>query len=261
MSQVERRDKCEVLWNVLCAIERSILPRTIQLKTRTGRLEIDAVGGRMLNGPRLDPLSGETDVRLEGHDASSTGAHGATVGNGYDGLLYQTACALANLTSQEQPVTYSVRALRPVDPSLNGEHLPVFTALELARSFASVLLASASGPVASYYRKVAGTFPDAWLVERSGRPAGIPEHVSSLQDVVGCTDNLVGALSWRHAIEPIEGAVFAILTPASRQCVRCLAIDDEHIAFLSGKAERLGTMFASWRGVEGASGAANRPLT
>lgn len=248
-----------VVWQLLHAIERSILPRSIELITPAGWVRIDAANGRMLLCPRLNGVyCSDDELREEGPHIwryLSTGgtAHSSDLGtllSEQDALRRQCGRALASFTETGSNAQCSIKALRAREFVLQRLQLPSFSALELARALGANLFGTANGMVVEYYRLLAPEIRDAWLFERTGRPLGFPADVVAMDEIRTAAMAVRSALSWRQSAEPQEGKLLAVGTLGEREGgVRGLAIDTHHIAFMSGPVTQSGAIISAWRRV------------
>jgi len=114
---------------VLHIIERTILPRAIDLRTANGSLQIEVSAKRMLLCPRQEgrflvdgALKREApavwDILCSGSDAVVSQADALHAHR--DALLRHCARALHGIVSGAATVEWAVRALRPGERALNG---------------------------------------------------------------------------------------------------------------------------------------------
>lgn len=255
----------EALWQVLHTIERSILPRTIDLRTRNGRLQIDASASKLLVGPHADGgFFLDDELKRDAPDAwdilrggaGAVAARGKALGTARAALLKLCARALIGLTDGVTTVERGVRALRPVERANDGSQLPSFSALELATALAPALQTAAQGPVAAFYRQLAPKLPDAWLFDHAGRPAGYPSRVTRLAEIEDMANSVASALEWRQHLERVDGPIMSVFVELSRESVRCLAIDTRYVALISGSGLELAAMLSAWRTVQQGGGPA-----
>ncbi len=269
----------DALRQVLHIIERSILPRAVDLRTAKGRLQIEVSEQRMLLAPRRDgrflidrQLAQEApaaaDLLRRGADAAVQQpdllhAH-------REALLRHCARALHWLTSGADTVEWRVKALRTGERALKGPALPGFDAHELtallapgtATTAAPVQAGPETGPqppsspparesdgtVAAFYRQIAARVQDAWLFEASGHPAGVPSNASSRTSYSELVEAAAHARAWHEDLPPVaEGPVMTVLVGPSRETIRCMAVDGEHVALLSCSGLELGMVLAGWR--------------
>jgi hypothetical protein len=254
----------EALWRVLHTIDRSILPRTIDLRTSKGQLQIEARASKVLICPRVggsffldDELKRDApdvwEILRGGTDAVV--ARGEVLASARLALVKLCARALIRVTSGVADVTYNVKALRPVERAANGSPLPSYTAFELAVSLAPALRAAAQGPVAAFYRQIAPKLADAWLFDHTGRPAGYPARVTRLAEIEDMAKTVASALTWREHLSGVVGPVMSVFVESSRESVRCLAVDAGYVALVSGTGLEMAAMLSAWRAVQQGSGA------
>lgn len=254
----------EALWQVLHTIDRSILPRTIDLRTPNGQLQLEACAGKVLVAPRANG-GFLVDDRLK-QDAPEAwdilrGGTGAVAARGQaleatrPALLRLCARALTGLTEGVATVERVVKALRPFERAHDGSQLPNFTALELAAALAPALQqGSAHGPVAAFYQQIAPKLPDAWLFDHAGHPAGYPSRVTQLAEIKDMANSIASALAWRAQLSGVDGPVMSVFVESTRESVRCLAIDAGYVALASGPALEFAAMLSAWRAVRQGSG-------
>ncbi len=268
----------DALRQVLHIIERSILPRAVDLRTANGRLQIEVSEQRMLLCPRRDgrffidgQLEGEApeaaDLLRRGADAAVR--HADVLHAHREALLRHCARALRGLTSGADTVQWRVKALRPGERAFNGPTLPGFNASELAAAMPPARAAAETGstspqstqpagnqePVAAFHGQIAAKIQDAWLFAASGDPAGIPSHASGRTSFGEMTEAAAHARAWREDLNTVvEGPVMAVLVGPSRENIRCMAIDGGHVALVSCTALELGPVLAGWRAAQQTAG-------
>lgn len=269
----------DALRQVLHIIERSILPRAVDLRTAKGRLQIEVSEQRMLLAPRRDgrflidrQLAQEAPAAA---DLLRQGAEAAVqqpdlLHAHREALLRHCARALHWLTSGADTVEWRVKALRTGERALKSPALPGFDIRELAALLAPGTASSAmpiqaapeagsqppsspppgdsAGTVAAFYRQVAEKVQDTWLFEASGHPAGVPSHASSRTSYSELAEAAAQVRKWHEDLPPVvDGPVMAVLVGPSRDNIRCMAVDGEHVALLSCSGLELGVVLAGWR--------------
>jgi hypothetical protein len=247
-----------VLKQVLRRIERSVLPRTITIRAPDGQLDFDVIGQNAV----LCPRSGgafilSSQLQQEAPDAyeilrSGTLAAGDTAGslaNAREPLLRHWARTLTGFAAGAATVECEVRALSAIETKA-GLQLPAFGAFELAKAF-EVLPPGrtgepAPGCVSSFHSQAGDGAEDAWLFRRLGAPASFPA-AAGLEDIERMTIVAREAEVWREMLAGLEGPVLCVLRGGPRDDLRCVAVDDTHIALVSKAAPELGPLLSSWR--------------
>lgn len=245
----------DLLWHLVHIIDRSILPRTIEVRAPKKSIEIDASGGRMLLCPRLNGvLDADDELRRESprmcaYLEAGVGTAGQEMPDAdIAALRRQCARTLMRVAaSAKTTAAISIRARRMREHVREHILLPSHSAIDIARSLAPFALCNAKGTVADYYRQVASSIDDAWLLDHSGRPIAFPQSVAHVREIRSAESIALDMQAWRELAQTLHEPVAAFATPGRGYTgMRSLAIDNHHVALLSGSAAQVGFLITVW---------------
>lgn len=284
--QASHLETDDVLRQVLHVVDRTILPRIIELRTADMRLQIEASAQRLLLCPKRDGKFYLDDkLKHEAPDVwNSLRSSNANVTNlskllnaHRDALLRQCARALQRLSSGAAWVEWAVKALRPSRGVDKVSAVPSFGVQELAAAMAYGEAGQMTPPASPaavssqtlppleiatatrFYRQIAPRMADAWLFSASGEPVGVPSRAGNQAAVPQMAEAAVHARTWQADVEElVKGPVMAVFVGQPREELRCLAIDGGHVALASCTGVELGVVLAGWLGAATPREAVNR---
>lgn len=256
------------LWQILGTIERSILPRTLKFESASDRFEIDALGGRLLLAPRLngafiaddhlkqDQLS-VWEVLRRGVLASEKDCR--ILHGGREALKRQCARVLATILDRA-PGPLSIQALKSIRLRVDATQLPNASIYEILGELMMLLTASAKGVAADFFQHVAPMCGEGWLIDSLCRPLAFPAEATSADQFKRAVQAAADSRIWRDEIGIPGDQLMVVLFSAAGDKIHSVAIDKDHIAFVTGSASDLGTILAHWRAAERSQGAQSQDL-
>jgi hypothetical protein len=259
-----------ILWRVLRIVERTVLPRTVTLKTVHGRIEVDMGAGSVFMVPWRDGAS-MVDVQFR-HEAARacefmeapgvceslrqgrpSGEEGAgeeveALVSVRDALLRLWGRALVELCGGASNIEVSVgSAGYDLRPEGSVWRRLGFNAVELLGAVSPYVAPRNDSQVMAFYAAQRRTAPDAWLFHVGGWPAGAPSEVDDLGRIDEMGEAAQTIRMWRDALEGVSGPIMSVLMGPQQEAFRCVAVDKDYVALVTRPSAELGAALAAWR--------------
>lgn len=240
----------ERLLSLLMLVQRSVLPRHVELTTGETAIALDLASQRLQLGVRAgnhyvvdDALAAAAPAahKLLRRRARSVIRHDETLRENQSALCACAARALLRFCADGEP-RCRVRAA-PLEEVWAAASFPVMDLYEAARDHA---VQADDGPVRAFFDTVRGKMDEAWLLSQDGWVITPPPDALSLAQYAAMTMTARQLGAWRDATAATSAAQLAYAARPPHNWIWCVASDAQNIALLRCPPLKWASTLSAW---------------
>jgi hypothetical protein len=226
----------ERLLSLLMLVQRTILPRHVEVKSSASAIELDVSSGRLQLGVRSgshfvidDALAAAAPdaYKLLRWRASAVTRHDETLRQYQPALCACAARALMRFCA-EGASRYRIEAA-PVQEVWAAAS---FTGMELYEAARDQAVEADRGPVRAFFDTVHSKMDEAWLISQDGWIIAAPADARGLAKYAEMTKTARQLGAWSEALSDASVPRLAYATRPPRERIWCIASDAYHLALL-----------------------------
>lgn len=240
----------ERLLSLLMLVQRTVLPRHVELTRRETAIALDLASQRLQLGVRAgnhfmvdDALAAAAPAahKLLRRRARSVIRHDETLRENQPALCACAARALLRFCADGEP-RYRIEAA-PLEEAWAAASFSVMELYEAARDQA---VRAGDGPVRAFFETVRPKMDEAWLLSQDGWVITPPPDARSLAQYAEMTRTARQLGAWRDASSAMGAGQLAYAARASHDWIWCIASDARHIALLRCPPLKWAATLSAW---------------
>ncbi|RIA56559.1 hypothetical protein [Dichotomicrobium thermohalophilum] len=247
----------ERLLSLLMLVQRTVLPRHVELKTDDTAVGLDLASQRLQLGVRAgnhffidDTLATAAPAahKLLRRRARGVIRHDETLRDHQAALCACAARALLRFCAEGEP-RYRINAA-PLEEAWAAASFSVMDLYEAAREQA---MQAGRGPVRAFFDTVRAKMDEAWLLSQDGWIVEAPADARGLAQYAEVTKTARLLAAWRDAASDAGTPQLAYATRPPHDWIWSIASDANHIALLRCSPLKWAATLSAWSDYAGAS--------